>query len=246
MALNVSAIMAAVRGAERAALEDVLPYTVADAKHRAPIRKVFRERPGFRRRFRPLSTQERAAAIRLANAYYNAREPGGFRHRRAVANYRNYAQAVIPRRGSANSLANSRRLRILGHHQGGSFRSAYPGLTRTRRGFDTSNTSLHPLLTARGRYEIRSGRAIHREVTASGATRIQVGGALKASIESEGVVETATGMSARVTAAIRYAKYQEFGTVHNPAQPFMLPALHDSRARFRAALKDQLRRALGG
>ena len=79
-----------------------------------------------------------------------------------------------------------------------------------------------------------------------GATRVQVGGRLKASIGNEGMVQTDAGVSARVSARVRYAKYVEFPTTHNASQPFLLPALHDNRGRLRQALARELRSRLGG
>jgi hypothetical protein len=115
---------------------------------------------------------------------------------------------------------------------------------RIGRGF--TSASHHPLLTSRGRYEVSSGRAIHHEVLASGAVRSHIGGALKASIGNEGVVQTNNGATAKVSARIRYAKYVEFPTTHNASQPFLLPALHDSRSRLRSALVREIKKALGG
>ncbi len=69
---------------------------------------------------------------------------------------------------------------------------------------------------------------------------------MKASIGSEGVVVTDTGATIQVAARIRYAKYVEFPTTHNASQPFLLPALHDSRPRLRRELANSLRKRLGG
>jgi len=243
-ALNVSAILNAIRIAEERAIEQVAAAVVAGAKHRAPVRKVFKEKAGFRRRFRPLTPLERNIATRRAQTYYTHVQPNEFKKRRALAHIRNYATAQVPRRGSANSLANSRKLRVLGYLRHGQFSSS-TGATRNRRGgFEPG--AITPLLTARGRYEVRSGRAIHKEVLASGAIRIQVGGALKASIESEGVTHSDKGVTARVTAGIRYAKYVEFPTVHNAAQPFLRPALQGNRQRLRSTVATEVRKAIGG
>jgi hypothetical protein len=239
-AINIGAVIARVEAAEEAALEEVAAYVVANARARAPIRKVFREGKGFRRRFRPLTPLERNLAIRRAQAYSGYND---FQRRRSVAYLRNYARAEIPRRGSANSLASSRTLRNLGTERGTAFK---PRFDAARSGGGFSSASLGPLLTARGKYEVRSGRAIHREVLASGASRVTIGGALKASIESEGVVSTGQGTTVNVTAGIRYAKFVEFPTTHNAAQPFLLPALHDARSRLRQALASEVRKAFGG
>lgn len=238
--LNIAAIISRIESAEVVATEEVADFVAQDARARAPIRKVFREGAGFRRRFRALTPLERNLAIRRAQAYSGYND---FQRRRSVAYLQHYARAEIRRRGSANSLSRSRTLRVLGTERNGAFR-ARTDAVRSGRGYQSA--SLSPLLTARGRYEVRSGRAIHREVLASGASRVTIGGALKASIESEGAVSTGQGTTVKVTAGIRYAKFVEFPTTHNAAQPFLLPALHDARQRLRQAVAAEVRKALGG
>lgn len=228
--LDVAGIKARIRAGARVGLEEIGDKLAADARRRAPVRKVFKEAKGYRRKFRRLSSSEQQVATRLANDYYTKVQPNEFKRRRAVAHIQNYARAVRPGRGSSNSLAASRRLRTLGFERGGGFSSASGAIRLPKRsggGFEPG--AIRPLLTSRGTYEIRSGRAIHREVLPSGNVKVQVGGALKASIESEGVTETPKGVEVRVTAGIRYAKYVEFPTIHNAAQPFLRPALHAAR-----------------
>jgi hypothetical protein len=244
--INVSRVVALVRAAEEEALEEVAAKIVADARSRAPVRKVFKEAKGHRRRFRPLTPQERSLAIRRAEAYQGYTD---FQRRRSVSYLRNYARAELRRPGSRNSLSNSRTLRILGIESPSAFGVSgvfkpRADARRVRSGYDSP--SLNPLLTSRGRYEVRSGRGIHREVLASGAVRVQIGGKLKASIESEGVVHTDRGATIKVTAGVRYAKFVEFPTTHNAAQPFLLPALHDNRTLLKRALAQQVRQKLGG
>lgn len=238
--LNIAAIVARVQRAEEVALEEVAGYIVADARARAPVRKVFREAKGFRRKFRPLTGPEKSLAIRRAESYKGYND---YQRRRSVAYLRNYARAELPRRGSNNSLARSRTLRNLGTIRGGSFQPRVDAVSR-RGGF--SSASLNPLLTSRGRYEVRSGRAIHLQTLASGNIRVQIGGKLKASIESEGVIQTGQGAVVKVTAGVRYAKFVEFPTTHNAAQPFLLPALHGARSRLRRTLAAELKKAFGG
>lgn len=240
MVLDVAAIISAVQSAEEAALDEVADFIAEDARSRAPIRKVFKEAKGFRRKFRPLTSPEKALAIKRAVAYYG---PGTFKARAVAANIANYGRAELRRPGSANALVRSRTLRHLGTISGGRF-SARVDAVRFGRGYQSA--SLHPLLTARGRYEVSSGRAIHHAVTDAGDVRVQIGGALKASIGQEGVVVQGDGATVDISARIRYAKFVEFPTTHNAAQPFLLPALHDSRARLRSALARELRSKLGG
>ena len=242
---NIPAILARVRQAEAEAIEQVSVAVVAEARRRAPIRKVFKEKPGYRRKFRQLTSSERLLAIKRANAYYGA---GTFSARRATAHIRNYARVASQRPGSQNALRRSRTNRTLGTARAG-ITGPFTPRTDARRvvnrrtgaiGF--SSPSLSPLLTSRGKYEVRSGRAIH--ITAAG--KVQIGGALKASIEAEGAVETGNGMEDRVTAGIRYAKFVEFPTIRTHAQPFLLPALHQNREKLVKVMAAEVRKALGG
>lgn len=245
---NVAGILAAVQRAEIEALDIVADSIVADARHRAPIRKVFKEPKGFRRKFRPLTGAEKALAIKRANAYYLGRGDT-FGARRAVAHIRNYARVQLPRRGSNNSLVASRTKRILGYQRGRQFIprvDATRVVNRRTGAIGYESKSLNKQLTARGRFEVRSGRAIHTSVTAAGHKRIEIGGALKASIGNEGAVQTANGVTNRVTAGIRYAKYVEFPTIRTAAQPFLLPALHDHRQKLVSVVAAEVKKALGG
>lgn len=225
--LNISRILALVVAAETAAVEEVADFVAADAKGRAPIRKVFKEAKGFRRKFRALTGAERNLAVKRAMAYQGYTD---FERRRSVSYLRNYARAEIRRPGSANSLARSRKLRNLGPVFGHQARAA----------------ALRPLLTSRGKYEVSSGRALHQVVSKGGNVSVQVGGRLKASIGNEGAVQVDNGVVAKVAARVRYAKFVEFPTTHNASQPFLLPALQDARGRFRQTLARELRSKLGG
>lgn len=238
--LNIGRIVEAVNRGAAEGLEEVGDTMAADAKRRAPVRKVFKEHPGYRRKFRRLSALEVSIATRRANAFYAQDE---FRRRRAVAHIRNYATVASARRGSTNAAGASRAARLLGYERNGRF-VGVGGTTRGRRGGFEPGASLNQKLSTRGRYEIRSGRAVHREITAAGHTRVQAGGALKASIGSEGVVQTEQGQSVTVSAAIRYAKFVEFPTIRTAAQPFLRPALYAMRPKFRATLAAAIRRSL--
>ena len=245
-AFNVPRILAVIRNAETEALEIVGNAVVAEARRRAPIRKVFKEKPGFRRKFRNLTSAEKLLAIKRANAYYGT---GTFEARRAVGHIRNYAKVQVPRKGSTNALSASRKLRVLGTTRGRRFTprtDATRIVSRQTGKQGYVSASLNPLLTARGKYEVRSGRAIHTVQLPGGGSRVEIGGALKASIEAEGVVETGKGVENRVTAGIRYAKYVEFPTIRTHAQPFLLPALHQNRQNLVKTMADEVRKVLGG
>lgn len=242
-----SRVLAAVRAGVKEGLDEVANVVAADAKRRAPIRKVFKERRGFRPRTRSLTRAELSQAISRANAYYGVNK-GYLVGRKSPRHPLTFYEASVrlARPGSANSLARSRKLRTLGYERGGRFIST-SGARRNRTGGFEPGPALGKALTSRGRYEVRSGRAIHLEASAHGTqNRVQVGGALKASIGNEGVTETSTGMKATVAASIRYAKFVEFPTIRTRAQPFLLPALHQQRRQLPQTVAAAIKRNLGG
>lgn len=244
--LNKGFILDAVRRGLEEAVEDAADRVAADATRRAPIRKVFKEAKGYRRRTRSLTDAERNLAIKRATAYYANDE---FKMRRSIAHLRYYARVRVPDRSSANNADVSRASRQLGIVKRGRFTASEQaaGTTRNRRGGFDPGPALKSKLTARGRYEVRNGRAIHSEASKAGTLqRVQIGGALKASIGPTPVHETGKGVEAGVEAAIRYAKYVEFPTIRTAAQPFLLPALAQERIRFPRAVANAVKKNLGG
>ena len=219
--------------------------------------KVFKEKAGFRRKFRDLTSAEKLLAIKRANAYYGAGTPDA---RRVTAHIRNYAKVQVPRRGSANAPEASRTARLLGTQRGRQFVprvDATRVLSRRTGASGYESKFLNPKLTSRGRADVRTGNrpegAIHLAPitgqggeTGAGASRVEIGGALKASIESEGATPMNNGTEIRVTAGIRYAKFVEFPTIRTHAQPFLLPALHAQRQRLVKTMAAEVKKALGG
>ena len=237
-------VLSAVRQGMEEGLDEAADRIAADAKRRAPIRKVFREKHGFRPRVRSLTPAEKSIAIARATHYYTHIRPDTFALRRSIAHTQHYAKVRLPTRGSANNLSVSRKKRILGTERAGRF-TGVGGTRRNSYGGFEPGEALGKQLSSRGKYEVRSGRAIHLVHTKT-STKVQVGGALKASIGNEGVVQTGKGMKATVAAAIYYAKYVEFPTVRTRAQPFLLPALMGERERLPKTIAAAIKRNLGG
>lgn len=125
-------------------------------------------------------------------------------------------------------------------------------------------------LSGRGRYELKSGRAFHqRQKTVTvrkaailnarsgevqgydtesftvGVGPTTLGGALRDSIRmipaSAGQYPNIEGWVVAGGGEVDYAKYQELGTRHNPAHPFLRPRLPE----WRQSLPDALRRSFG-
>jgi HK97 gp10 family phage protein len=94
-----------------------------------------------------------------------------------------------------------------------------------------------PELTSRGRYELKVGRA-----NFSGPGGTTLGGRLRGEIHVVPAEGRGPRWVARVVSPTRYAKYVEFGTRHNRAQPYLRPALSQVRESFRS----RMRAAAGG
>lgn len=107
-------------------------------------------------------------------------------------------------------------------------------MARRRMGLTPHKT----VLTRRGAYEVRSMRAKHLTWGHS-----YIGGTLRDSIVAEPVSISGNRAEAWVIAKAPYAKYQEFGTRHNAAHPFLRPAAEESRAEVVAQIADAVRRA---
>jgi HK97 gp10 family phage protein len=88
-------------------------------------------------------------------------------------------------------------------------------------------------LTRRGEYEVKSGRADFR--APHGATG--VGGRLRGEIYATPARLEGRVVTVEVISPTSYAKYQEFGTRHNAAHPYMRPAMAESRSAIQADLK---------
>lgn len=230
-------------------IDEAAERVAASARQRAPIRKVFKEKSGHRFKTRQLTSTEKHIAIRLAMAYYKGiGAPGNERaerkRRAAVTHIRYGALVQKPSRKSANTLVHSRADRQLGTIEKGRFSSSTGARRNTVGGFEPGE-AVKAKLTSRGLYEVRHGQAIHIVATGKGVKSVRIGGALKASIGVGEVHETAKGVETEVRAAIRYARYVEFPTVHNRAQPFLLPALKDEQRTFVHDVAASIRSSLG-
>lgn len=106
-------------------------------------------------------------------------------------------------------------------------------------GYRFKNTTVQKLLTSRARYDLaRPGRGTYRV-----GSSLYFGGFLRRSIGAEAVHIEGNVVSVTIVAAAPYAKYVEFGTYKDPAQPFMLPALKGAKGALRAELKRRIESA---
>lgn len=93
-------------------------------------------------------------------------------------------------------------------------------------------------LTTRGAYEVRTKRAVY-----STFGHLGVGGRLRGEITATPPRITGSRAEAWVISPTPYAKYQEFGTRHNAAHPFLRPATEESRGEVVGLIADAVREA---
>lgn len=175
------------------------------------------------------------------------------------------APANRPRnlRNRANTFADSQRARLVDPLTVG---AALVRLNRVRaeRGEEPETTRLisdtaEGRLTARGRYELKTQRALSARLVrvsldlSTGEVRkkyakgsLRIGGALRDSIHLEPAsANQYPVIKASVVAGGQdapYAKFQELGTRHNPAHPFLRPALAPAKEELPDALRRSVRR----
>lgn len=260
MPIDVAGAMVKIRAAEARALEDLGAIIAKDAKQRAPVRKL--EKQGRRRRrIVSLNSPEGRAMVR---AYSRIGNPTDL----AAVAFKNRGLPVkINRKGTHNSplrlgnMANVKtsdyKRQLLGKPTIFRARRTLGAKAQTRtvhhrvqHGFELNEASMEGL-SARGRYEVRSGRAVQLSPIGTKAgggfvevgLRVEIGGALRKSINSSGAVAHDHGMKVDIAADVPYARYVEFPTSHNAAQPFLLPALKGAKRivkrTFEGALKEQ-------
>lgn len=114
------------------------------------------------------------------------------------------------------------------------------------------------VFTRRGRYEVRQALIGNYAKTMSGMRRTArssrwghsyVGGNLRKSIQVQPVdIDDMTAEQWIVAGGTEapYAKYQEFGTRHNAAHPFLRPALEETKGEIVRLVADAVRQASGG
>lgn len=94
-------------------------------------------------------------------------------------------------------------------------------------------------LDARGRYDLRTGRANFTDPKTGQTT---IGGTLRKSITEVGPRRMMNTIRAAVVSPVRYSKFQEFGTRHNRATPYMRPAILKLTNSYRAEIVKAINR----
>jgi HK97 gp10 family phage protein len=108
-------------------------------------------------------------------------------------------------------------------------------MKRRKAGFVPQKT----MLSRRGAYEVRSGRA-------NFATweHLKVGGRLRGEIYATDPSISGDHAEIWVISPTSYGRFQEYGTRHNAAHPFLRPAAEESRSQVAALVAEGVRGAL--
>jgi hypothetical protein len=243
-------------------LDSTIEYAKERAKHHAPVRKIFkggrRGRVEFPRGGHPANRDAGTPASRPVRIR-NEAQMESFRRSRPRMRRIDIPDEG-PRIGHANSFMPVFRSKgVTATADARRYSSASKRLEEVEwqsqvqggRVVNAGRGSARALASARGMWEIRSGRAAHRDVRYSlneqtGRVRRlegpeRLGGRLRAGIESvPAAPESSSLWMGYVVSPVSYSRWQEFGTGRHRAQPFLRPALYESRRQ----LRDRVRRAI--
>lgn len=117
---------------------------------------------------------------------------------------------------------------VVSNNKGQNVLAAFPDALKSRK--DGGSGYEHSPLHARGRFELRTGRSLFKRRDTGETT---LGGRLRGEIEMIPAVPSDKRIKAKVVSPTYYAKYQEFGTRHNRATPYMRPAILKQVTTFR-------------
>jgi HK97 gp10 family phage protein len=227
------------------AVNSTVEKGMARAQKDAPVRKVF---SGGRRSIRFRTAAEIRQDRRLRSRLGLAPEMLG--ESRTVETRTRLTRAGVPISRTLGNRAN--RVAATGLPSNNSDIRVLRPANQRRLHFSAEEYGL----TARGRYELRAGRAISRETIALRVRGIsrgglelttvsRLGGRLRATIRVEEASEDQYPViKASLLAGSRevpYAKFQELGTRHNPAHPFLRPRLPE----WQVEIRQELRRSYG-
>ena len=196
------------------------------AKELAPIRKAF---AGGRRKFRFLTAEEYAETTEARKAFglksLSIAPAHIQKNYSASSQRRRYATVVTGGDTKNMNVVLSRMVANPNKSAGDKGHIAFSGFETSTFGPKGGQTGG---LTRRGRYELNSLRSM-----AGG----MLGGTLRDEIS---VVPATVGVRSmsQVVSPTPYAKFQEFGTRHNPAHPYMRPAADESSQEVVSIIRD--------
>ena len=247
----------AIEQAAQDAVDAGLHQVAERARHKAPVRNVFRDRTSRKRRLRgqigvlPAALNEvRGPAFaragrtgfeiqrigEVAGSFGAGRTKGRFEvtDRRISGRTNSFAPVVMSPAGrvGGESLRHLSARGVLKVQE-----IAHPG----------GRFSAFDLLSGRGRYELEKGRA---DFTNPETGETTLGGTLRGSIKVEGPFVGRGEVYGFVSAAafneqgFNYALAQEIGTAHNRPQPYLRPALRELHEKIAANTRNAFSTAL--
>lgn len=231
--LRKAIVTGGVRG-----LNDLGAYAEGRAKYHAPVRRVFKgtrlpkaefPRARWARGGRILNRGE--IELRTSEQYAQFRAGRAkMRERPGPLDVRGLSKAER-RRGHANTFYPVFMKKSGSGVLSGDYRKLTPDET------DLANKRGRDRLSSRGRWELASGRA-------------NFGGRLGGRLRGE-IFRTRAALAeghriawVYVVSPTPYAKYQEYGTSHNRAHPYLRPALYESRLKMKPMIVKAIREAL--
>lgn len=201
-----------------AALEQGAALVEARAKARAPVRNIF----GMEYTFRIKTASEMKASRvttggEVGTATWQQTWKAGDAPQGKLA-------SMMPRKWRQRRMATLERLLV-----------AYDAeMMSRRRGYAPIKT----VLSRRGASEVRTKRAAFTTFEHAG-----IGGRLRGEIKSLPPTVTGERAEAWVISPTPYAKYQEYGTRHNRAHPYLRPAAEESRSEVIRAIAEAVKGA---
>lgn len=230
------------------ALEKYEDIVVEEARSLAPVRQNFKNGPGKKRTKSLVGTDLDSGMTglnpgeKVTKALIGTGRGRGSRRlirtaNKSPLNQRSGRGWDLPiHRLGATSITSQGRL-VPNRSGSGSHYEKMTGY-RLKKEFDSQ-------LTARARSNLARGIGVNKVGGTSFSKRsagtLILGGTLRDSIHGMGVEQTKNGLEVRITASVRYAPYVEYGTYKDYAQPFLRPAIKNSKKKLGPLLKAELR-----
>lgn len=231
LSLNTAKLIKALEAAVMRAVERTAVAIEADAKHYAPVRKVFDARHGkMSMRRMPVLDEDKNVRWEMQRHYssddqfpvFRVRVPGPF----GGHQYRSYG-------GDRHDLRQTMHDPVTGKYR---LRNPIAEEFLTRGGRNSGRRSLN--LGSNLDFHI-GGKTINSGGGVDPMTG-RLGGRLRRQIHATAVTRDGTRFGAGVESPTPYAIYQELGTAHNKAHPFLRPALQENERTFVENLKAEL------
>jgi HK97 gp10 family phage protein len=230
--IDFTPLVEAVAEAAALGLGEGAEVVARSARAKAPVRRIFTNR-GPKMRYKTAQEMEADKGIRKALGL-------SVEGSRDNPTPRIVASRLPPRRWHDRRLSQADKLLADREKVMDRMKSGRSSKTPARlRAFHAAQTPWRTALSARGAYEVKTRRAM--SVTFGHRT---IGGGLRDSITAEVATRSGGRSTAWVIVGAEYGKYQEFGTRHNAARPFLRPAAAESQPKVVEAVANRVSQAI--